>query len=111
MAQAVASLSDRVIATSDNPRTEDPERILEDVAEGLSALRHVEPRELRDTNRSYTSLLDRREAIELAIEIAGPGDTVILAGKGHEDYQIVGRTKLPFDDREEALRALQRRST
>jgi UDP-N-acetylmuramoyl-L-alanyl-D-glutamate--2,6-diaminopimelate ligase len=111
MAQAVASLSDRVIATSDNPRTEDPERILEDVAEGVSALHRVEPSELRDTSRSYTALLDRREAIELAIEIAGPGDTVILAGKGHEDYQILGRTKVPFDDREEALRALRRRST
>jgi UDP-N-acetylmuramoyl-L-alanyl-D-glutamate--2,6-diaminopimelate ligase len=110
MAQAVASLSDRVIATSDNPRTEDPERILADVSEGLSALHRVEPGALRDASRSYTSLLDRREAIALAIEIAGPEDTVILAGKGHEDYQILGRTKVPFDDREEALHALRRRT-
>ena len=111
MAQAVASLSDRVIATSDNPRTEDPECILADVAEGLSALHRVEPGRLHDASRSYTSLLDRREAIALAIEIAGPEDTVILAGKGHEDYQILGRTKVPFDDREEALRALRRRTS
>ena len=110
MAQAVANLSDRVIATSDNPRTEDPERILADVGEGLSDLHQVEPGELRDASRSYTALLDRREAIELAIEIAGPEDTVVLAGKGHEDYQILGRTKVPFDDREEALRALRRRT-
>jgi UDP-N-acetylmuramoyl-L-alanyl-D-glutamate--2,6-diaminopimelate ligase len=110
MAQAVAGLSDLVIATSDNPRTEDPERILADVTEGLSALHRVEPGALRDASRSYTTLLDRREAIELAIEIARPEDTVILAGKGHEDYQILGRTKVPFDDREEALRALRRRT-
>ena len=110
MARAVANLSDRVIATSDNPRTEDPEHILADVGEGLSDLHHVEPGELRDASRSYTALLDRREAIELAIEIAGPEDTVVLAGKGHEDYQILGRTKVPFDDREEALRALRRRT-
>jgi UDP-N-acetylmuramoyl-L-alanyl-D-glutamate--2,6-diaminopimelate ligase len=110
MAQAVAGLSDLVIATSDNPRTEDPERILADVTEGLSALHRVEPSALRDASRSYTTLLDRREAIELAIEIAAPEDTVILAGKGHEDYQILGRTKVPFDDREEALRALRRRT-
>jgi UDP-N-acetylmuramoyl-L-alanyl-D-glutamate--2,6-diaminopimelate ligase len=109
MAQAVANLSDRVIATSDNPRTEDPDRILADVCEGLSALHRVEPDALRDASRSYTALLDRREAIELAIEIAGPEDTVVLAGKGHEDYQILGRTKVPFDDREEALRALRQR--
>jgi len=111
MARAVAGLSDLVIATSDNPRTENPERILADVAEGLSDLHHVEPGALRGASRSYTTLLDRREAIELAIAIAEPQDTVILAGKGHEDYQILGRTKVPFDDREEALRALRRRAT
>jgi UDP-N-acetylmuramoyl-L-alanyl-D-glutamate--2,6-diaminopimelate ligase len=110
MAQAVAGLSDRVIATSDNPRTEDPERILADVAEGLSNLHRVEPGALRDASHGYTSLLDRREAIELAIEIADSEDTVVLAGKGHEDYQILGRTKVPFDDREEALRALRSRA-
>jgi UDP-N-acetylmuramoyl-L-alanyl-D-glutamate--2,6-diaminopimelate ligase len=111
MAQAVAGLSDRVIATSDNPRTEDPERILADVAEGLSSLHRVEPDALRGASRGYTTLLDRRCAIELAIEIAAPEDTVVLAGKGHEDYQILGRTKVPFDDCEEALRALRRRAS
>jgi UDP-N-acetylmuramoyl-L-alanyl-D-glutamate--2,6-diaminopimelate ligase len=108
MAQAVAGLSDLVIATSDNPRTEDPERILADVAEGLSALQRVAPEDLHHASHSYTTLLDRREAIELAIGVANAGDTVVLAGKGHEDYQIFGRTKVPFDDREEALRALRR---
>jgi len=53
-------------------------------------------------------LADRRTAIEVAVRIAGPDDTVVLAGKGHEDYQIVGRERLPFDDRKEGRRALER---
>ena len=61
------------------------------------------------TPRSYAVLPDRRGAIELALAIAQPEDTVVIAGKGHEDYQIVGRERLPFDDREEARRALARR--
>jgi len=56
-------------------------------------------------------MLDRRTAIELAIAIAGPGDVVLIAGKGHEDYQIVGTEKRPFDDRAEARSALERRRT
>jgi UDP-N-acetylmuramyl tripeptide synthase len=55
-------------------------------------------------------VVDRRAAIDLALRIARPEDIVVLAGKGHEDYQIVGRERLPFDDREEALRALRRRA-
>jgi UDP-N-acetylmuramoyl-L-alanyl-D-glutamate--2,6-diaminopimelate ligase len=110
MAEAVARHADRVIVTSDNPRSEDPLRILADVEQGLGALHRVEPEALDEAERAYASLPDRRAAIELALRIARPEDTVLLAGKGHEDYQIVGREKLPFDDRVEARRALLRRS-
>jgi len=110
MAEAVARYSDHVIATSDNPRTEDPERILTDVEAGLHRLTRVSPEALGDTPGSTVSLVDRRQAIEIAVEIANPGDMVVIAGKGHEDYQIIGRAKFPFDDCEEAARALARRS-
>jgi UDP-N-acetylmuramoyl-L-alanyl-D-glutamate--2,6-diaminopimelate ligase len=109
MAEAVAQHADRVVATSDNPRTEDPRRILADVEAGLGRLQRVDPDALDATPHSYASLVDRHEAIELALRIAHPDDTVVLAGKGHEDYQIVGRERLPFDDRVEARRALERR--
>ena len=107
MAQAAAAHADLAIATSDNPRTEDPVAILEDVEAGLRDLTRVEPDALfaGDAGR-YSVLVDRREAIALAIGGAAPDDTVVLAGKGHEDYQIVGREKFPFDDRLEARRAL-----
>jgi UDP-N-acetylmuramoyl-L-alanyl-D-glutamate--2,6-diaminopimelate ligase len=110
MAQAVTRFSDRVVATSDNPRTEDAEEILADVETGLASLRRVAPDALREARSSYTMLTDRQQAIALAIEIAEVGDMVVIAGKGHEDYQIIGRTKFPFDDCEQALRALQRRN-
>ena len=109
MAEAVARHADRILATSDNPRTEDPISILHDVEAGLSGLNRVDPETLVDHEGSYSVVPDRREAIELAIEMARPEDTVVLAGKGHEDYQIVGREKLPFDDRSEARRALAAR--
>jgi UDP-N-acetylmuramoyl-L-alanyl-D-glutamate--2,6-diaminopimelate ligase len=110
MAEAVTQFADRVVATSDNPRSEDPEAILRDVEKGLGALRRVEPARLGASDRAYAVVADRREAIRLAVGIAAPEDTVVLAGKGHEDYQIIGREKLPFDDRQEALRALLARS-
>ena len=109
MAQAVARHSDRIIATSDNPRTEDPPAILRDVAQGLARLARIEPESLAESDGAYCVIEDRREAIERAIEIARSEDTVVIAGKGHEDYQIVGRKKFPFDDREEALRSLRAR--
>jgi UDP-N-acetylmuramoyl-L-alanyl-D-glutamate--2,6-diaminopimelate ligase len=92
MARAACAHADHVIATSDNPRSEDPDAILRDVAVGLSG--------------SHEVLRDRRQAIERAIALAGPDDCIVIAGKGHEDYQIVGRERLAFDDREEARRAL-----
>ncbi len=109
MAEAVARYADRVIVTSDNPRTEDPEAILDDIEPGLARLRRVAPEQLRTEDGAFCRLADRRAAIRLAIHLAGSGDTVVIAGKGHEDYQIIGRERLPFDDREEARRALAAR--
>jgi UDP-N-acetylmuramoyl-L-alanyl-D-glutamate--2,6-diaminopimelate ligase len=111
MAEAVARWSDRAIATSDNPRSEDPQRILDDVVAGLRGLRRVEAAALDAAGGSFTCLVDRREAIALAVSLARPDDTVVIAGKGHEDYQIIGRERLPFDDRLEARRALGRRAS
>jgi UDP-N-acetylmuramoyl-L-alanyl-D-glutamate--2,6-diaminopimelate ligase len=108
MAEAVARYADRVVLTSDNPRTEDPERILDDVERGLAGLTRVDPGAL-DSDKSYARIADRRAAIAAALGIAAPEDTVVLAGKGHEDYQILGREKMPFSDRAEALRALRKR--
>jgi len=110
MAEAAARHSDLVIATSDNPRTEDPEQILADVVKGLAGSERVAPDQLDASERGFSVLVDRREAIALAIGIARSEDTVVIAGKGHEDYQIVGRDKLPFSDTDEARRALQRRA-
>jgi UDP-N-acetylmuramoyl-L-alanyl-D-glutamate--2,6-diaminopimelate ligase len=109
----VARNADLAIATSDNPRTEDPDLILRDVEAGLRDLERVEADalfspEAGDTGR-YAVLLDRREAIKLALIGAGASDTIVLAGKGHEDYQIIGHEKFPFDDRDEARRALLER--
>jgi UDP-N-acetylmuramoyl-L-alanyl-D-glutamate--2,6-diaminopimelate ligase len=108
MAEAVARYADRVVLTSDNPRSEDPERILDDVERGLAGLPRVAPDAL-DRQRGYARIADRRAAIAAALAIAAPEDTVVLAGKGHEDYQILGRERLPFSDRAEALRALRAR--
>jgi len=107
MAEAVANHADRAIATSDNPRTEDPELILDDVEPGLHGLQRVAADALDATESSWCRLTDRREAIARAVGIARCDDTVVIAGKGHEDYQIIGREKLPFSDADEALRALR----
>ncbi len=111
MAEAVARWSDRVVATSDNPRSEDPLQILKDLEAGLATLRRVEAEALDATEGSYAMISDRRHAIEAAIGIARPGDMVVIAGKGHEDYQIVGPDRLHFDDREQARSALLARSS
>lgn len=88
--------SDLVIVTSDNPRTENPLRIISEIEVGL-----------KETNCPYLVIADRREAIHQAIRRAKPGDVVLIAGKGHETYQIVGSDKFHFDDREIAREALQ----
>jgi len=95
MGAAAGSLSDVVILTSDNPRTEDPNKILADAEVGI-----------RQTGKSYEKIADRREAIHHAIKQAHTGDLVLIAGKGHEDYQIIGREVFHFDDREVAREAL-----
>lgn len=97
MGRIAATLADQVVVTSDNPRTEDPQRILEDILAGIPD--PVQPQ----------VEVDRRRAILTAILAAQPGDGVLIAGKGHEDYQILGTEKVHFDDREEALQALKQR--
>jgi len=99
MARAAAALADKIVVTSDNPRTEDPEAIIEQVVAGFDA----------DHRRRVAVLVDRREAIQRAIAEAQPGEVVLLAGKGHETYQEVQGQRLDFDDRVVAAQALQRR--
>lgn len=100
MGEAAASLSDVVILTSDNPRTEDPQKILADVETGM-----------RETSKPYQKIADRREAIHRAVMEARTGDLVVIAGKGHEDYQIIGRETFHFDDKEVAREALASRAS
>jgi UDP-N-acetylmuramoyl-L-alanyl-D-glutamate--2,6-diaminopimelate ligase len=106
MAEAVARFADRIVATSDNPRSEDPDRILADVEKGLSGRVRVAAEDLAEAEGAYAVIQDRREAIEVAISIARSSDIVVIAGKGHEDYQIIGRNRLPFSDVDESRRAL-----
>ncbi|MDE7110941.1 MAG: UDP-N-acetylmuramoyl-L-alanyl-D-glutamate--2,6-diaminopimelate ligase [Muribaculaceae bacterium] len=98
MASEAARLSDSVILTSDNPRTEDPRAILADMEAGLTA----------ETRPKATVIVDRREAINAAVALAEPGDVILIAGKGHEDYQEINGVKHHFDDREEAMAAFAR---
>ncbi len=90
MAQEAVRNSDRVIITSDNPRNEDPQEIINDMLAGLS----------EDERRHVLSIVDRREAIRTACMMAQPGDVILVAGKGHEDYQIIQGVKHHFDDHE-----------
>jgi UDP-N-acetylmuramoyl-L-alanyl-D-glutamate--2,6-diaminopimelate ligase len=114
MGEAVGARADIAIITNDNPRTEAPEAIAEPVEEGvrragLAPLGELAPMEVAAAAKGYMVVLDRQQAIALAIAAARPGDVVLVAGKGHEDYQIVGTTKRAFDDRVEARNALQAR--
>ncbi len=101
MGRAAAERSDVVILTSDNPRTEDPMAILREVEAGV---RHA----LDPARTKYEMIPDRRQAIEAAMREAKAGDMVLIAGKGHEDYQILGTNRIHFDDREVAREALQK---
>ncbi len=109
MAAAAAAGGDIVVVTSDNPRTEDPQAIIDMALPGVenSGLPRVELDEIRTVGRGYAVEPDRRRAIYAAVSAARPDDVVLIAGKGHEDYQILGRTKVHFDDREEAAEAIK----
>jgi UDP-N-acetylmuramoyl-L-alanyl-D-glutamate--2,6-diaminopimelate ligase len=97
MAQVVERMADTIVVTSDNPRTEDPDAIIGEILTGFA-----DPRSERITVEA-----DRRKAIELAIENARPGDIVLLAGKGHETYQIIGTKKFDFSDQDIARQCLR----
>ena len=97
MGKIAADLADRVVVTSDNPRTENPTQILTDVLAGIKRTEGVEV------------IIDRAAAIAYAISVAESGDGVLIAGKGHEDYQILGTEKIHFDDREQARIALSQK--
>jgi UDP-N-acetylmuramoyl-L-alanyl-D-glutamate--2,6-diaminopimelate ligase len=109
MGEAAARRSDVVILTSDNPRTEDPGAILADIEPGVRRGGMAALAAVRPGARGYLVEADRPRAIDLAIGLARPGDLVVVAGKGHEDYQIVGTVKHHLDDREEVRRALGER--
>ena len=87
--------ADKIIVTSDNPRSESPEKIIDQVLLGIS--------------RDVSAVVDRRDAIRTAITDAQPDDVILIAGKGHEDYQILGAERLPFSDQAEARLALRSR--
>jgi UDP-N-acetylmuramoyl-L-alanyl-D-glutamate--2,6-diaminopimelate ligase len=96
MGKVAAELADRIYVTSDNPRGEDPQAIVDDIVAGIGT-------------HERTVELDRRRAVERAIAEAKPGDVVLIAGKGHETYQIVGEHVLPFDDAAIARELLAKR--
>jgi UDP-N-acetylmuramoyl-L-alanyl-D-glutamate--2,6-diaminopimelate ligase/murE/murF fusion protein len=112
MGAIAARLSDLAIVTSDNPRTEDPRAILDQIvpgilAQGVPAAGELDAAALAGrTAKGFAAEPDRRKAIDLGIRAARPGDTVLIAGKGHEPYQIIGQQVIHFDDREEAARVL-----
>jgi UDP-N-acetylmuramoyl-L-alanyl-D-glutamate--2,6-diaminopimelate ligase len=111
MGEIAARMSDLAIVTSDNPRTENPARIIDQVLAGVRrvAAHAYSPAELAGgfTRRGYAVEPDRRRAISLAVLTARPGDTILIAGKGHETYQLLGERSIDFDDCVEARRALE----
>jgi len=96
MGRIAAEHSDLAIATSDNPRTEDPEAIIDDIERGMAGMPHLR-------------VTDRLAAIHTALNDARADDTILLAGKGHESYQILGTTKIVFDEREIVQEAVRGR--
>jgi UDP-N-acetylmuramoyl-L-alanyl-D-glutamate--2,6-diaminopimelate ligase len=103
MGETATNFSDLTIVTSDNPRLEDPMDIIAEIETGINQnkIKRVEPDNLAtaDNTHRYTVIADRKAAIETAINFAQRDDIVLIAGKGHEDYQIMGNRKTPFDDR------------
>ena len=96
MAQAACNLSTQVIITSDNPRSENPEGIIEDMIAGLDPIQ----------NKKVLAITDRRQAIMTASKLANKNDIILLAGKGHEKYQEIRGEKIPFDDMKELKQSL-----
>jgi UDP-N-acetylmuramoyl-L-alanyl-D-glutamate--2,6-diaminopimelate ligase len=114
MGRAAAMGSDMVIITSDNPRTEDTLLIIREIEEGMASsgvkVANLDAAINKGTNQTpYLVIPDRRDAIRAAIGMGKPGDIIVLAGKGHEDYQIIGDKKVHFDDREVARDELQKK--
>jgi UDP-N-acetylmuramoyl-L-alanyl-D-glutamate--2,6-diaminopimelate ligase len=105
MGAVAGRLSDLIVITSDNPRSEDPNRIIEEIQRGITADTR------KDAGQRLLTIVDRGAAIAKAIELARPGDLVLVAGKGHEKYQVIGDRVLPFDDVAVAREALSRRRT
>jgi len=103
MGAVAGRLSDLIVITSDNPRSEDPARIIEEIQRGIT------PDTRRDASQRILTIVDRRAAIARAVELARAGDLVLIAGKGHEKYQVIGDRVLPFDDVAVAREALVRR--
>ena len=111
MGRVVGRLADLAVLTSDNPRSEDPEAILDQIQPGLlEAGSRPAPDFGRAHPPAFVRQADRARAIELAVLAAGPGDVVLIAGKGHEDYQIIAGEKRHFDDRQQAAQALVKRA-
>jgi UDP-N-acetylmuramyl tripeptide synthase len=112
MGQVAGAKADLTLLTSDNPRTEKPLAILSEIEAGLPMnLGRFKAGELKAADwrpGGYLVLEDRRAAIGEAVRLLAPGDILLIAGKGHEDYQIVGREKTRLDDREEAVKALKK---
>jgi UDP-N-acetylmuramoyl-L-alanyl-D-glutamate--2,6-diaminopimelate ligase len=118
MGHVAARLSDLVILTSDNPRSEDPAAIIEEIRRGVAVpAERTRPADSRESQANYTpptatahlAITDRALAVERAIALARPDDVVLIAGKGHEKYQVIGDREIPFDDVDVARRALERR--
>jgi len=104
MGAVAGRLSDVIVITSDNPRSEDPARIIEEIQRGITP-------DTRRERQSLLTIVDRRQAIVRAVEVARAGDLVLVAGKGHEKYQVIGDQTLPFDDVAVAREALGKRRT
>ena len=111
MGQVAGEGADLVVVTSDNPRGEDPDDIISAITPGVekAGLRRISPAKAKGGEKGFLVEADRREAIKLAVGLAGPDDVVLVAGKGHETYQLVGGERLGFDDREVAAAALHAR--
>jgi UDP-N-acetylmuramyl tripeptide synthase len=109
MGAIAARLSELAVVTSDNPRSEPPEAIIAEIVPGLREAGAVEAAAgAGHGGKRFIVEPDRRRAIATAIAASRPGDTVLIAGKGHETYQIIGPQTIHFDDREEAAAALEK---